>query len=369
MTTKKFGFLADFKKAGEKMEGVSTTAEPPRYFHSFGNFLLNAIMTGSYDGGVAQSRVQAIAGPSGSGKSFLAANAIREAQKDGAIILVCDSENALDDEYMEKIGVDTSEDSGYYYRGVRTMSQVITIVSSFIKGYRAEFGQDREAPKVLIVIDSLDMLMTDTEFENYNKSSTIKGDQGQISKQRKSMLRMFVQDIKELNISMLVTHQVYKNQDLLNGEGTWVVNGAVKYSLSQIVLVTALKLREGSGAAAEVTGIRLRAEGYKTRFTQPYQKITLEVPYGAGMDPYSGLLEAAVSQGLVKQSGAWYTLNSTGDKFQRKSFDNVKEKILQELIETKNPLMVALGEDEEEDTNDKTNRKKSLEELIGGLQD
>lgn len=356
MAKSKFGFLDDFNKSTAKMEGVVTTSLPPRYWHSFGNFLMNAIMTGEYDGGHAQGRITGIVGPSGAGKSFIIGNSIKQAQQDGALILVVDSENALDDDYMTKIGVQVGEENGYYYRGVRTISQVTAVVSSFIKGYKKEFGKDLDAPKVFIAIDSLDMLMTDTELDHYDKGDQ-KGDQGQRAKQIKAMLRTFVQDIKELNITMAVTGQVYKNQDIKNGEGVWVVNDAVKYSLSQIIMVTKLKLKEGT----DVTGIRLRAHGYKTRFTKPFQTIELEVPYDDGIDPYSGLLDAAVSQKIVSQGGSWYTLNSTGEKFQSKNFANVQETVLAEMIAAKNPLM-AISDDEEDKGND--SRKSRVQTLL-----
>jgi hypothetical protein len=41
------------------------------------------------------------------------------------------------------------------------------------------------------------------------------------------------------------------------------------------------------------------------------------------MDPYDGVLEDLVAEGLVEQGGAWYTLKVEGGepiKFQRKNF-------------------------------------------------
>jgi hypothetical protein len=200
------------------------------------------------------------------------------------------------------------------------------------------------------------MLMTDTELEHYDKGDQ-KGDQGQRAKQVKAMLRTFVQDIKELNVTMAVTGQVYKNQDIKNGEGVWVVNDAVKYSLSQIVMVTKLKLKEGT----DVTGIRLRAHGYKTRFTKPFQTIELEVPYDQGIDPYSGLLEAAVSQKLIVQGGSWYTVAATGHKFQSKNFGEIAQDVLEALAAAKNPLM-AVSDAEEDKGND--TRKSRVQTLL-----
>ena len=50
---------------------------------------------------------------------------------------------------------------------------------------------------------------------------------------------------------------------------------AIRYSLSQILLITKLKLKDDKESA--VSGIRMKVEGFKTRFTKPFQKVTVEV--------------------------------------------------------------------------------------------
>lgn len=284
----------DVEKAGINV-GAS---EPPRYWFSTGNHVLNKVISGSFLRGVPQGRLLCFTGPAASGKSFLVGNALREAQKDGAYLVVVDSENALDNDFVSNIGVDVTKDYSYY--DPSTISQCKRVVSSVLKGYRDEYGKDPDAPKILIVIDSLDMLMTDTEQDHFDKGVS-KGDQGQRNKQLKAMLREFVQNTKGLNVSIIVTAQVYKNQDLLNGEGLYIVSEAIRFSLSQIVMITKLKLKKDSN----VEGIRMKCEGYKTRFTKPYQTVTIEVPYDTGMDKYNGLLDVAIELGVIEAKGAW----------------------------------------------------------------
>ena len=72
-----------------------------------GNFNLNACLTGSFFGGYPNNRAVAIAGPSGTGKTFLLLNAIKQAQSMGYSIVFYDSENAVDRELVEKFGIDT----------------------------------------------------------------------------------------------------------------------------------------------------------------------------------------------------------------------------------------------------------------------
>lgn len=339
-------FLKDFEKYIEKIEGVGSSSKPPRYWYSTGNFVLNKIVSGKFNNGIPQGRITGLAGPSASGKSFSLANIVKNAQDEGAYILVIDSENALDDDFMSKIGVNTKEN--YNYKAVTTSPQVTKIVSSFIKGYKAEYGVAEDAPKVLIAIDSLDMLMTETELDNYEKGDT-KGDQGQRNKQIKAMLRTFVQDIKNMNISIVVTSQVYKNQDVKNGEGLWIIADAVKYSLSQIILLTKLKLRDDS--TKEIEGIRMKCEGVKTRFSKPFQSVTIEVPYEIGMDPLSGLLDVLVSMKIVTQKGSWYQITGTETKFQSKSLATHASELLR-LAEAKQGVFLSVENTGEIEDND-----------------
>lgn len=345
MAKNKFaGFVDDWEKDVSKVEGISDSSKPPKWWISFGNYVLNRIMSGGYDRGVPQGRLTGVTGPSGAGKSFIIGNVIKNAQTMGAIVLVVDSENALDDEYMQSIGVDPTREAGYFYKGVRTIPQVQKVVSSFIKRYRDQYAGDDQAPMVLIAIDSLDMLMTETEEENYSKGVT-KGDQGQRNKQLKAMLRTFVHDIKDLNVAMMTSSQVYKNQDVLNGEGVWIVSDAVKYSLSQILMVTKLKLKDKSTGNFE--GIKLRAQGYKTRFTKPFQTVELEVPYDKGIDPASGLLEVACAFGVVEKKGSRYQIKGEDNSWYSKEFDQYVDRILPLVVKADTGILnIASGEED-----------------------
>ncbi len=333
-------FLDKFKKESAKMEGISLSSPAPKFWINTGNYIINKIISGSYNKGIAQGRLAAIAGPSGSGKSFLAGNIIKSALLNNIGVLAIDSENALDDSFMEAIGANIHGDTPYLYRGITTISQATNVISKFTKMYR-EHGQDHP---YLIVLDSLDMLQTDSENEKYERGE-IGGDQGQHAKQIKSMLRRFVNDIKEINVAMLCTKQVYQEQDPQKAfQNPWRITESSKFAFSQIALVTKLLLKNEDTKNFE--GIKLKVRGEKTRFCKPFQQSTIEVPYDEGMDPYTGVLEAAVAVGIVEQNKAWYTFN--GKKFQRSNFESMREEVLQELIKNDDKdLKAEITEDED----------------------
>jgi RecA/RadA recombinase len=161
------GFLKDFKKQISKMESVVTGFGPPKFWYSTGNLALNKIISGSFSKGIPQGRVTCLAGPSGAGKSFILSNVVKNAQTQGAFVLMLDSEHALDIGYLKKIGVDVSEDK-FMYAGVTTFGDVVKVVSEFITSYEKTYGRDNpDSPSVVIALDSIDMLITDSENDHF----------------------------------------------------------------------------------------------------------------------------------------------------------------------------------------------------------
>jgi len=106
----------------------SKTAVIKDYIHT-GSYILNACMTGSLFRGVPTGRVLTLAGEPGTGKSFLAISVCREAQKKGYTPVYMDSEGAIDREFVERLGCDSSK---FIIKQVTTISEVSTF--NFIKG-------------------------------------------------------------------------------------------------------------------------------------------------------------------------------------------------------------------------------------------
>lgn len=322
-------FLDAFEKEASKHEGVSFVDEPPRYWFGFGSHAINRVMSGSYFKGIPQGRITAICGPSSAGKSFLAANLCRQAQEEGAMVLVIDTENAFTKDFTTALGVDVK--NGYKRMSLSTITQATKEVRDFLEGYRSNFGTGTDLPKVLIIVDSLDYLQTEAEAQSALKGD-VQHDQGQQTRMLKSMLRTWVHEIKDMNVSIVVTKQVYRarQEQLMQGEGAWVINDAIRYACSQILLATRLKLKDESKGASKnptgaVTGIRLKAEGFKTRFCAPFSTITVEVPYTAGMSPYSGMFDIAVALGVIVKHGSWYKLKGDDQNYRSSDIEQSPE--------------------------------------------
>ena len=130
----------------------------------------------------------------------------------------------------------------------------------------------------------------------------------------KDLLKKLTHAVAGMNITYLCTDQVYQARAEQIMAGT-AINGAVlneqvKFAFHQIAYLSRLKLKDEK--SKKVTGIRLKVAAAKTRFTQPFGQIELEVPYATGIDPYNGLFEVAVALGVVTKKGSWYYLTSSG---------------------------------------------------------
>lgn len=278
-------FLDKFKREIAKLDTVSVGLPETTHWLSTGNYALNRALSGDFKKGIPLAKIALFAGPSGSGKSFIAGNITKQAQVQGYHVVYLDSEHAIDVDYLGKIGCNIDPEH-LTYISVATIEDVNSTLSEFFANYKKAFGKDNlDAQKTLIVLDSLAMLSSSTEMENYDKG-VIKGDQGQLAKRRKAMLRLALGQIGRLPISLLVTDHVYP-QDIMLGDGAWAITNSTKFSCSIIGIVTKLKLKD----EGEVVGVRMRFETYKSRFAKLGTKVELEVPYNSGMSPVTGLLE------------------------------------------------------------------------------
>ena len=359
-------FLDNFKKEMSKKENIATQNPPPTYWIDSGNYVLNKILSDRYDRGFAQGRLALLAGSSGAGKSLFACQAGASAQKQGYGVLVVDTEGALDDEFLEKAGIDVN-DKWFSYVGLSTIPECADAISKFIKSYKGT----EDIPPFMIILDSLDALSTDSDNKKFEERGELSGDQGQHAKQSKDMLMKFMHAVKGTNLSMICTKQVYQNQDPIDAKANpWKLTEALKYPFSQLAIISKLNLKDKT--TNKHIGYKAKIRSDKTRFSKPFQEVKVEVPYSQGVQPYSGVLEAAETCGVIGKNVGWYTIGEK--KFQEKNYredDELKEEILKALIEYDSensdvPLQVELDENEEEEfvseEGEKAKRQRVMEE-------
>ncbi|EBS4516375.1 hypothetical protein DQT32_02960 [Salmonella enterica subsp. enterica serovar Braenderup] len=290
----------------KKMTGVSIGFHDPDTWISTGNFALNYLISGDFNGGIPLGKVTVFAGESGAGKSYIVSgNVIREAQKQGIYPYVIDSENALDNKWLQDLGVDTDE-SKMFKANAAMIDDVAKLISDVVKDYRSNFGDmpREERPKLLFVIDSLGMLMTPTETAQF-EGGDMKGDMGRKAKQLKALVTNCVNMFGDLNIGLIATNHTYASQDMFDPDPKVSGGAGFVYASSIMVAMRKLKLKEDEDGnkTSQVNGIRASCKIMKTRYNKPFEDVELKIPYNTGMNPYSGLLDMFEKRGLVTKSG------------------------------------------------------------------
>lgn len=288
--------------------------DPSIWVHT-GCYGLNHLISGNLFEGMPMGKTMVIAGESGSGKSYLSCVMIRNAQAQGILPVILDSESALDRRFLEAVGIDTAADKLLYF-GVATVAQCQSIISNVLKGL--DSIPEEERVPLLFVIDSLGMLLTEKEAGERD-AGIMKADMGTKAKQLRLFFRMITNQISKYNAGVIATNHTYKGSDSYGNPLTHISGGdGLVYAASIVLMVSKKMLKEDPKVAkSAVKGIKVNVKCLKTRFAQPFQILEMNLPYDGGLDPYSGLLDKFVAAGVVDKAGAgWYTIKETGVKFQ-----------------------------------------------------
>lgn len=346
--TKPFDASKLRKSLTKNIDGISVGFSDPATWIDTGNYAFNYKISGDFQRGIPLGKVTVLAGESGSGKSFLSANIIREAQKQDIYCVLIDTENALDEIWLRRIGVDTSEDK-LLKVNIAMIDDVAKLISEFVKDYKDNYADkpENERPKVLFVIDSLGMLLTPTDVDQFSKGD-LKGDMGRKPKALTALVRNCVNMFGQLEIGLLATNHTYSSQDMFDPDDKISGGQGFIYASSIVVAMKKLKLKEDDSGnkISEVRGIRSKCKIMKTRFTKPFEETEIKIPYNSGINPYSGLVDMFEKKELLKKEGnrlKYVSHDGTELKFYRKEFesnhDGILDLIMEEMDKPKNQVI------------------------------
>jgi len=349
MATKAFD-LSKFRKTLTKsIDGLGVGFNDPTDWVSTGNYTLNYLISGDFNKGVPLGKVTVFAGESGAGKSFICSgNLIRNAQQQGIYVILIDSENALDEKWLHDLGVDTAED-----KLLKLNMAMIDDVAKTIHEFMKEYKEMTDRPKVLFVIDSLGMLLTPTDINQF-EAGDLKGDMGRKPKALTALVRNCVNMFGNYNVGMVCTNHTYASQDMFDPDDKISGGQGFVYASSIVVAMKKLKLKEDEDGnkVSEVNGIRAACKIMKTRYAKPFETVQIKIPYETGMNPYSGMVDMLEKQGLLKQEGnrlKWVD-PETGEefKFYRKEWKDDKLDMIMAKYHIKTETTTTIPEETDE---------------------
>lgn len=322
------------KDITKSIEGLSIGFNDPTDWISTGNYALNYLISGDFSKGVPLGKVTVFAGESGSGKSYICSgNLVRHAQEQGIFVVLIDSENALDEDWLHNLGVDTSEEK-LLKLNMAMIDDVAKTISEFMKSYKTLPQDDK--PKVLFIIDSLGMLLTPTDVNQF-EAGDMKGDMGRKPKALTALVRNCVNMFGSHNVGLVATNHTYASQDMFDPDDKISGGQGFVYASSIVVAMKKLKLKEDEDGnkISEVRGIRSACKIMKTRYAKPFESVQVKIPYETGMNPYSGLLDLFEGEGLLTKEGnrlSYTTLEGEIIKYFRKGWESNENNCLDTVM-------------------------------------
>jgi len=254
-------------------------------------------------GGLPRGRVVEIYGPESSGKTTLTLQVIANVQRLGGTAAFIDAEHALDPQYAQRLGVDTSElllsqpDNG---------EQALEIADMLV----------RSASVDCVVIDSVAALTPKAEIEGEMGEPQM-GLQARLMSQA---LRKLTANIKRSNTLVIFINQIRMKIGVMFGNPETTTGGnALKFYASVRIDIRRIgSIKKGE----EVIGNETRVKVVKNKVAPPFKTADFDILYNEGISREGEIIEMGVNHRIVEKSGAWYAYK--GEKIGQGK-DNTRE--------------------------------------------
>jgi recombination protein RecA len=254
-------------------------------------------------GGLPRGRIVEIYGPESSGKTTLTLQVIANAQKMGGTAAFIDAEHALDPQYAQRLGVDTSElllsqpDNG---------EQALEIADMLVRSGSVD----------IVVIDSVAALTPKAEIEGEMGEPQM-GLQARLMSQA---LRKLTANIKRSNTLVIFINQIRMKIGVMFGNPETTTGGnALKFYASVRIDIRRIgSIKKGE----EVIGNETRVKVVKNKVAPPFKAAEFDILYNEGISREGEIIEMGVLHRIVEKSGAWYAYK--GEKIGQGK-DNTRE--------------------------------------------
>lgn len=242
-------------------------------------------------GGYGTGKIIEIFADSGTGKTGLCLEAVREVQEAGGRAAYIDSEHALNIEYAESIGVDTDN---LIISQPSYGEQAIETIRAFIATQEID----------LIIIDSVAAMVPKAELDG-ESGETKMGLQARMMGQA---MKMISGSASTVGCTLIFTNQIRDSMSMYGSPTTTPGGKALKfYATQRLEIKNRGQIKEGE----EVIGFKQHITVVKNKISAPFKWIQNEIIYGVGVDTLTSLMEALIFEGIIEKSGAWFKYRGT----------------------------------------------------------
>ena len=299
-----------------------------------GSRWLDSIISIKGMAGIPIGKITELAGLSGTGKSYMAAQIAANAQKKGIFVVYFDAESAVDPEFLQQSGCNVDENF-LYYQAI-SVEKVLESIEMLMDTYPQQ--------RFLFIWDSIAATSSEKELESdFNPQSTMA-----------VKPRIFSKAFPKLTIplannqcALLLINQLKTNITTNVAEAMttpYIAPGgkAIEYFSSLRVWLTGRKSKASYiyDEVGRVVGSEVKATIQKSRFGSLKANCTFKIMWGDGVgiqDEESWFTAIKLSgTDKLKQSGAWYTIelnNGKSKKFQATNWIKLlQDKVFKESV-------------------------------------
>ncbi|GMU19390.1 MAG: protein RecA [Candidatus Babeliales bacterium] len=240
-------------------------------------------------GGLPVGRIVEIYGPEASGKTTLAMHAIAQAQKRGGICAFIDAEHAMDPVYAASLGINIDDlivsqpDYG---------EQALDIAEMLIRSGAVD----------IIVIDSVAALVPKAELEGDMGDSHM-GLQARLMSQALRKLTPVVHKSKTVLIFINQVRQNIGAMPFAPKETTTGGNALKFYASLRLDVRRIASIKKDERHIGNTIVVKI----VKNKVAPPFRQVKLDLLFSEGISKELELLDAAIENNIIVQSGSWFS--------------------------------------------------------------
>ena len=242
--------------------------------------------------GIPRGRIVEIYGPESSGKTTLALQVVANAMRAGGMAAFIDAEHALDPIYAKQLGVDVDN---LYVSQPDSGEQALDICETLVRSNAFD----------IIVIDSVAALVPKSELEG-DMGDAQMGSQARLMSQA---MRKLTSAVSRANTALVFINQIRMKIGVMFGNPETTTGGnALKFAATQrIEIRRGAPIKVGDDVIGHETSVKI----VKNKLAPPFKKVIVEMIFGEGISRQGDLLELGATTGVIKRSGAWWTMGNT----------------------------------------------------------
>lgn len=264
-----------------------------------GSYTLNAALSGSLFGGMPNNKITVFAGDPATGKTFFVLGVIKQWLEDNPTggVVYFDTESAVTNQMLSERGIDLTR---VLKSEPETIEQFRQTALKILDRYDETPAKTRQP--ILMVLDSLGNLSSAKEVEDIRSEK----DTRDMTKAGliRGTFRVLRLRLSKLKVPMIVTNHVYAvigayfpTKALSGGSG-------LIYVSDSIAMLSKSKDRDKD---KNIVGTIVTAKMFKSRLSRENSEVEVRISYAGGLDRYYGLIDMAVSAGMVQHSAGKYT--------------------------------------------------------------